>query len=125
MASYGAFLTACGYEQHGPKGHLGFGPRLTPEDFRAPFTTAEGWGTFTQKRDGGGQKETIAVRWGSLRVRTLAFTLAEKVRPTSVKVTLQGKELPCRHTLQDGRLLITLAADAIIAAGRSLEITIG
>ena len=35
MASYGVFLAACGYEYHGPKGHLGFAPRLTPEDFRA------------------------------------------------------------------------------------------
>ena len=53
MASYGVFLAACGYEYHGPKGHLAFAPRLTPEDFRAAFTTAEGWGTFSQKRDGG------------------------------------------------------------------------
>ncbi len=125
MASYGAFLTACGYEHHGPKGYLGFAPQLTPEDFRAPFTTAEGWGTFTQKRDGAGQKETIAVRWGKLRARTLAFTLAEKAQPASVKVTLQGQELPCRHMLQDGRLLITLAADAVVSTGQALEIVIG
>jgi hypothetical protein len=125
MASYGAFLTACGYEHHGPNGYLGFAPRLTPEDFRAPFTTAEGWGTFTQKRDGAAQKGTIAVRWGKLRARTLAFALDEKMSPASVKVTLQGQELPCRHSLRDGRLLITLAVDVIVAAGQSLEISIG
>ena len=44
MASYGVFLAACGFEYHGPKGHLGFAPRLTPEDFRAAFTTAGGLG---------------------------------------------------------------------------------
>ena len=38
MASYGVYLAACGYEYHGPQGHLGFAPRLTPEDFRAAFT---------------------------------------------------------------------------------------
>ena len=26
MASYGVFLAACGFEYHGPKGHLGFAP---------------------------------------------------------------------------------------------------
>ncbi len=36
MASYGVFLAACGFEYHGPKGHLGFAPRLAPDDFRAP-----------------------------------------------------------------------------------------
>ena len=34
MASYGVFQAVCGYEHHGPEGHLGFSPRLTPEDFR-------------------------------------------------------------------------------------------
>jgi non-lysosomal glucosylceramidase len=124
MASYGVFLTACGYEHHGPKGHLGFAPRLTPEDFRAPFTTADGWGTFTQKREGRIQKETIALKWGKLRMRTLAFAIAENVRPAKVKVTLKGKELACRHTTRDGRLLVTLDADVVLEAGQTLEITI-
>ena len=44
MASYGVYLAACGYEYHGPKRHLGFAPRLAPENFRAAFTAAEGWG---------------------------------------------------------------------------------
>jgi non-lysosomal glucosylceramidase len=42
MASYGTYLAACGYEYDGPKKHLGFAPRLTPENFKAAFTSAEG-----------------------------------------------------------------------------------
>src|SRR6185369_11236940 len=49
MASYGIFLAAAGFEHHGPQGHIGFAPRVTPEDFRAAFTTAEGWGSYSQK----------------------------------------------------------------------------
>ena len=67
MASYGVFLAACGYEYHGPKGHLGFAPRLAPDDFRAAFTAAEGWGTFSQKRENNTQEETLAVHSGQLR----------------------------------------------------------
>ena len=51
MASYGAFLAACGYRYDGPEGKLAFGPRLNPKNFRAAFTTAEGWGSFTQQVD--------------------------------------------------------------------------
>ena len=44
MASYGVYLAACGFEYHGPKGHIGFAPRISPENFRCAFTSAEGWG---------------------------------------------------------------------------------
>ena len=44
MASYGAYLAACGYRYNGPEAKLAFGPKISPEDFRAAFTTAEGWG---------------------------------------------------------------------------------
>ena len=77
MASDGTFLAACGYEYHGPKGHLGFAPRLSPDDFKAAFTAAEGWGTFSQQRKGGKQVHTIAVAWGKLRLKSLAFALPD------------------------------------------------
>ncbi|NUS00745.1 MAG: hypothetical protein HOV67_36460, partial [Kribbellaceae bacterium] len=47
MMGYGTYLAACGYEHHGPRGHLGFAPRIQPENFRGAFTTAEGWGLYT------------------------------------------------------------------------------
>jgi uncharacterized protein (DUF608 family) len=124
MASYAVFLAACGYEHHGPKGHLGFAPRLTPEDFKAPFTTAEGWGTFSQKRDGGSQKETIAVKWGQLRVRTLAFAVPADAKPAKVAVTAGGRALQAAHQVEDGRVLVTLAAEATVAAGQAVEVAI-
>lgn len=44
MASYGTFLTTCGFEYHGPKGMLRFAPKLGAEDFKSGFVTAAGWG---------------------------------------------------------------------------------
>ena len=86
MASYGVFLAACGYEYHGPKRHLAFAPRLSPEDFRAAFTTAEGWGTFSQK-DADGQRGTalrvavVRVAWGKLQLKTLGLVAAAGTKP--------------------------------------------
>jgi len=40
MMGYGVYLAACGYEYHGPRGHLGFAPRIHPENFRCAFTHA-------------------------------------------------------------------------------------
>ena len=71
-ASYSLFLAACGYEYDGPKGHLGFAPKLSPEDFKAPFTAAEGWGTFEQKRlPGKGWTARLRVAHGSVTLREI------------------------------------------------------
>jgi len=119
MASYGVFIAACGYEYHGPKGHLGFAPRLTPEDFKAPFTTAEGWGTFSQK---GGQAQ-VQLRYGTLRLRSLSLAVANA--PGAVRVTVNGKPLDATHAFEDGKVRIALAAEARLAAGESLNVVLG
>jgi len=124
MASYGVFLAACGYEYHGPKGCLAFAPRLTPENFRAAFTTAEGWGTFSQQRDAAGQRDAIELKWGKLRLRSLAFALAEKANPKSVRVTANGAEVACKHRVENGKVVIDLAAEAVIQAGQKIEVAI-
>ncbi len=124
MASYGVFLAACGYEYHGPQGRLGFAPRLTPADFRAAFTTAEGWGTFSQQAKGGGQQAEVAVKWGQLRLKTLALALAKDAQPTQVTVTLGDKPLAARLTVKDGRVEIGLEAEALLKVGEKLTVTL-
>ena len=73
MASYGTFLAACGFEYNGPKGFIGFAPRLTPENFKAAFTVAEGWGSFSQKLEGKALSATLALKWGRLKLTTLSL----------------------------------------------------
>jgi uncharacterized protein (DUF608 family) len=124
MASYGVYLAACGYEHHGPKGHVGFAPRLASDDFRAAFTAAEGWGTFSQKRDAGGLRAAVALRWGRLRLRTVAFQLPEGAKAAAVDVTAAGAPVQATLRSDNGRATIALGAEAVLAAGQSLEITI-
>ena len=124
MAGYGVFLAACGFEYHGPKGHIGFAPRLTPDDFRAAFTAAEGWGTFAQKRDGARLLATLSLRWGSARLRSLSLELPEGKRASGVAAHLD--DVPLRVTLsQSGRrLLVTFSADVEISAGSALDVAV-
>jgi uncharacterized protein (DUF608 family) len=124
MASYGVFLAACGYEHHGPKAHLAFAPRITPDDFRAAFTTAEGWGTFRQKREGRSQREAVEVKWGKLRLRTLAFTLPEHAAPQGVTVTVAGKAVASTYAIDQQRVVVTLGGEALLEAGQTLEVEI-
>jgi hypothetical protein len=131
MASYGVFLAACGYEYHGPKGYLAFAPRIHPEDFRAAFTAAEGWGTFRQRvLDQAGQvgqalEAAIELKWGSLRLRTLALALPNGVAGNHVTVSVGGKAVAFAADTSGGRIRITLSDDLVLHAGHSLEIHIG
>jgi non-lysosomal glucosylceramidase len=124
MASHGVYLAACGFEHHGPKGHIGFAPRLSPNDFRAAFTAAEGWGTFSQKVEGGIQRAGIAVKWGRLRVRTLALGLAEGSKAAKASVMVDGRPAAARLETRDGRAEIRLEAEAIIPEGGKIEVEI-
>ncbi|HTE34288.1 MAG TPA: GH116 family glycosyl-hydrolase, partial [Chryseolinea sp.] len=80
MASYGTFITACGFTHHGPKGIIGFAPKLSPNNFKAPFTTALGWGTYAQVRKGKQQEHSLSLKYGKLMLREI---IVEK--PSSVK----------------------------------------
>jgi hypothetical protein len=124
MASWGVFLALAGYEYHGPKGHLGFAPRITPDHFKAAFTAAEGWGTFTQKRQANMQQERIEVAWGKLRLKTLAFALPANVRAAKLVAKVNGQPVATSHTLENGRLTITLADALTLDPGIALEVTI-
>jgi hypothetical protein len=122
MASYGVFLAACGYEHHGPKGHLGFAPRLTPEDFRAPFTTAEGWGTFSQQGEGGGQKAEVQVKWGRLRLKTLASGVPAGKQVKAAEVRLGGQEIDCQFAQDGDRVLVILEREVVVERGQAVGV---
>ena len=125
MASYAVFLAACGYEYHGPKGYLAFAPRIQPEEFRAPFTTAEGWGTFSQRRTGQVQTASLGVRWGRLKLKQLRLGLIENVHPAQVAVKLAGKPVPdvrFRLSAQESAIDIEFPEELMIAAGNDLAV---
>ncbi len=124
MASWGVYTALAGYEYHGPKGHLGFAPRLMPENFRAAFTAAEGWGMFAQKRDSKTQREQIELRWGRLGLKSLAFAVPDTFRSVKVSVTAAGKPVKNDYALKDGRLVINLKKKLVLFENQTLEITI-
>lgn len=124
MASYGVYLAACGYEYHGPMRHIGFSPRLTPEDFRCAFTGAESWGTYAQKIDGTKMEAALALRWGSLRLKTVSLAYPTQCDDLSLTVTLDGQNIDLTVRTANGRVLIELSNEICLLADQSLIITL-
>jgi non-lysosomal glucosylceramidase len=122
MASHGVLLGLCGFEYHGPKAHLGFAPRMASEDFRAAFTAAEGWGTLVQKRNGRTQTHRVEVKWGKLRLKTLALQLPEGAKLDQATVALMGHPVEAEAQQAGRRVTLTLAVPAVVEQGQALAV---
>lgn len=96
MASYGVFQAVCGFHYHGPKGVLSFDPRLSPESFRAPFVTAEGWGTYSQHFQADAVEFEIQIHYGKLRLRELQLRIPEQLNTDQWKLQFDLKLKPLR-----------------------------
>ncbi len=121
MASYGVYLAACGFEYHGPKGHIGFAPRLTPEAFQCAFTTAEGWGTFIQRDEGADRRARLTVQWGRVRLRSVSLALPAGRELATAEVALGARNIPAQATGRTGRLLLILNEEVEVRVGTPLS----
>jgi len=120
MASYGTFITACGFTYNGPKGQIGFAPRITPENFKAAFTVAEGWGSFSQTVADGKTAAELALKWGTLRLRSIS--LATDSKPASATVKVNGQQLSANLIFADGSTTLTFPNDVTLSAGQKINI---
>ncbi|WP_052266080.1 GH116 family glycosyl hydrolase [Pedobacter kyungheensis] len=124
MASYGTYLSACGFSYHGPKGIIGFGPKWNKENFAAAFTAAEGWGSYRQKLQGSAQVHQLQLKYGTLRLNEIRLEKIAKLDPKRVKVNLMGKIINAVIAGKGEQFNIRLAQEITIQKGQTLEISI-
>ncbi|RYG49162.1 hypothetical protein EON79_02245, partial [bacterium] len=122
MAAYGVFLAVCGFRYHGPKGELGFAPKIDPDSFRAPFTLAEGWGTYAQNRSPSEFSATLALRHGSLSLSSLSVEVAEGQRVTEVSARHGDSPLAVRFVQTGSTVTILFEFALELRAGNALHI---
>jgi uncharacterized protein (DUF608 family) len=123
-ASYGVFLAACGFEYHGPEKRIGFAPRISPEDFRAPFTVAEGWGTYSQKQSGKNLQAELRLQYGKTSLRTLVLRMPSTAAPKSGKALVDGQTVPCTLVHKEGRTEVVFSRDVELTEGQVLSVSL-
>ena len=64
------------------------------------------------------------MKYGKLRVKTMALAMAKALKPSAVKVSVNGKAVDASLEVKDDKVIITLAADAVVRAGESLVATV-
>jgi uncharacterized protein (DUF608 family) len=122
MASYSAFMAICGYRYDGPEGKLAFGPRMQQDNFRAAFTTAEGWGAFSQTVKAGRQENTVELRYGKLHLKQLAIDAFPETQAGKAMVTLDGRDIDARLQKDGPRTVIRFPQGLDIVLGQTLKV---
>lgn len=121
LASYGVFTAACGFAYDGPAGILGFAPRLSPQDFKAAFTAAEGWGSFSQKQEGAVFTAMVALRHGRLRLATLRLQ-PPSASAVAVRAEVDGRPVVAEGRIEAGVLAVRFPVALLLQAGQSLTV---
>jgi non-lysosomal glucosylceramidase len=122
MASWGVLTSLLGFEYHGPRGHIGFAPRLTPEKFKSPFTAAKGWGSFVQRVNGGKLSARVEVAWGELRVRSVSLNLPPDTQLTSSVVRVSNDVVPAIVKRQGQSVTLRLRTNKVLKHGQVLDV---
>jgi non-lysosomal glucosylceramidase len=122
MASYGTFISACGFEYHGPNGYIRFAPKIHPENFRAPFTGAEGWGTYSQQRTKDKLSVSLELRYGQLKLSSISLDPIHS--PKKAQVVVGNKAVASFVKMIDAKWHINLKESVLITTSQKLDIII-
>ncbi|MDR1895884.1 MAG: glycoside hydrolase family 116 protein, partial [Prevotellaceae bacterium] len=120
MASYGAFITACGFEYHGPKGFLRFAPKWNAENFKAPFTAAEGWGSYTQTLSGNTMTCVLEPKYGQVQLSAFSVDAPKGKRVKSANVSLDGQTVSAKREQKGAAVSLSLPNRIVVKAGERL-----
>jgi len=124
MASYGTFITACGFEYHGPKGYIRFAPKWNKTNFKTPFTLAEGWGTYTQKLTATSQQHSFDLKYGTARLQQFCFESIDGRTIKQASVTTGIKKIATVLRQEGTTVFISLQTPIIMQENQKLWITL-
>ena len=124
MASYGTFITACGFEYHGPKGYIAFAPKWNKENFKAPFTSALGWGTYSQQKSGLKQIHRFELKYGTLALNKISLEKLGGGKSRTVSAELAGKQIPLTFKQENNLIEILIKETLNIQKNQILTISI-
>ena len=103
--------------------HIKFSPAWNTANFKAPFTSANGWGTYAQKKTGTRQLHTLHLKYGELKLQELAFTKIGSGSVKRVSVMLGTQHIPVQLKQNGAELRITINKKISVKTNERLNIT--
>jgi uncharacterized protein (DUF608 family) len=121
LASWGCLLALSGFEYDGPNATLGFDPHMQPENFKAFFSGAEGWGSLSQKQESSSRTYTIELAYGKLPLKQLKLNCEGIGGATTI--SKNGKTLPVKLNRTGGEMILEFK-NLLLAENDKLEVKI-
>lgn len=126
MASYGTFVNACGYAYHGPNKYLAFSPKISPDRFKAPYTTAGAWGSYEQIQTGKAQESKLSVAYGRLELKVFAVGKVDgsTVKQGLLKAKLNGNTVKVASVMDaDDKVVVSFEQNLNMKKGDELVVS--
>ena len=122
MASYGLFTAVSGFQYHGPKGEIGFDPKIQQENFKSAFVGATGWGSYTQNFHESETSYSIVLNYGELMLKQLSLPILAKNIQGKVEVKLDGNNIAIQLSKEEGKLVLQFDSGVNIGEGSILTV---
>lgn len=120
MSSWAMWEAISGYIYDGGDETMEFDPKVNQRDFRCLFLSRQGWGSYHQLQEKGGQVCTIEIASGRLALRKL--TVPELVDGSRAEIEIEGRPVDSRAKIEGHRVVIE--GDLRIEEGQTMTIKI-
>ena len=126
MASWSVLLALSGFRYDAVAKSIGFVPQLSQQNFRTAFTTASGWGVFSQRASKRRMTAALEMGYGSLELASLWLNWPgeEPPAPLSVTATVDGTDVRAEASLESLSIAVRFHDLQKICAGQALKVTI-
>jgi non-lysosomal glucosylceramidase len=119
MAAWSGVVALGGFVYGGSERVVRVFPKVTPERFNSFWSTATGWGSFTQSIAGGRTRLTVATRFGTLPLRSVELAGGG----AASSVTLASKAVAHEAKRDGARVVVSFREEVTVQEGEELAIT--
>jgi len=119
MAGWSVLEAISGFRYNAVADELKFAPVGSPDQFRVPFITGTGWGTFEQSGNEVGARTILSCAFGDIRVRKLTLT---GIGDVGVAASFCGERIMPQVQRTGPISTLTFEVPLILQAGSRLEI---
>jgi non-lysosomal glucosylceramidase len=121
MASWAALLALGGFRYHGARGSVEVKPALNQERFFCFWSTATGWGSFSQQSQKESVRFSLSVIHGSLACRSIALA-SRKTAAGKSSANLGNRALPHQIHYGGNEAVFLFSKEIAVRAGDQLTL---